>query len=232
MSKRLLDITCAGLGLLVLLPLFGLVALVVKLTSRGPVFFRQERVGRFGRSFRILKFRTMVQHAEALGRQITAAGDSRVTGVGKLLRASKLDEIPQLINVLRGEMGLVGPRPEVPRYVALYTTEQRQVLQVRPGITDWASIAYRHESELLAQAPDLEAMYVQEIMPRKIALNLAYLRERRGVLSDFAVVLRTLRALLPRAREDSGLAEIAGIGAGGVPGRVESEQDVESARGR
>ncbi len=197
MSKRILDIACAGLGLLLLLPLFGLVALAVVATSRGPVFFRQERVGRSGRSFTILKFRTMVPRAEALGRQITAAGDSRVTKVGKLLRASKLDEIPQLINVLRGEMSLVGPRPEVPRYVALYTEHQRRVLNVTPGITDWASITYRHESELLAQAPDPEAMYVQEIMPHKIALNLAYLAKRRGVASDVAVVLRTLRALLP-----------------------------------
>ncbi len=217
MSKRIFDIICAGLGLLVLSPVLALVALAVRATSRGPVLFRQERVGRFGRSFRILKFRTMVPEAEAQGRQLTAAGDSRITPIGQLLRASKLDELPQLINVIRGEMALVGPRPEVPRYVARYTEEQRRVLEVRPGITDWASIAYRHESEILARAEDPEKTYLEDIMPHKIALNLAYLQRRRGVLSDLEVVLRTLRAVLPCRRHGDPWADLERSGAAASP---------------
>lgn len=211
MTKRLFDIGCAGLGLVVLSPVLALVALAVKLTSRGPALFRQQRVGRGGRPFRILKFRTMVQDAEARGGQITAAGDRRITPLGRLLRASKLDELPQLINVVRGEMSLVGPRPEVPRYVARYTEEQRRVLEVRPGITDWASLAYRHESELLASALDPERTYVEEIMPHKIALNLAYLERRRGVWSDLGVVLRTLLAMLPGRPAGDPRAEAAAV---------------------
>ena len=143
------------------------------------------------------KFRSMRVDAEALGGQLTVSGDTRVTRVGAFLRASKIDELPQLINVLVGEMSLVGPRPEVPRYVALYTPEQRRVLEVRPGITDPASIRYRDESAVLARAADPERAYVEEVLPHKLAINLAYL-ERRSLASDVGVILATFWRLLRR----------------------------------
>lgn len=196
MARRAFDVVAASLGLLVLSPLFLVVAAAVAGTSRGPVFFRQERVGKDGRPFRILKFRTMRHDAELVGGQLTVGGDARVTRVGGVLRATKIDELPQLLNVVRGEMALVGPRPEVPRYVALYNAEQRRVLRVRPGITDPASIHYRNESAHLAAASDPETAYVREVMPHKLALNLAYL-EGRTLASDVGVILATLARLLP-----------------------------------
>ena len=196
--KRLLDVTGAGLGLLALSPVFVAIALLIRLDSPGPVFFRQERVGRHGRPFLIYKFRSMRADAPRLGGQLTVGRDPRITQVGAVLRQTKLDELPQLINVLRGEMSLVGPRPEVPKYVALYTPEERQVLSVRPGITDFASIEYRSESELLAKAPDPEKVYVQEIMPHKLRLNLEYLRQQSLAL-DLAIIFKTIgRVVRPR----------------------------------
>ncbi len=189
-------------GLVVLLPFTLLTALAVAVDSPGPVLFRQRRVGLNGREFEILKFRTMRVDAEAVGGQLTVGTDPRVTRVGRFLRASKFDEIPQLFNVLRGDMSLVGPRPEVPRYVALYTPEQRQVLSVRPGITDPASIAYRSESQLMANAADPERLYIEELMPRKLDLNLEYLK-RRTVGSDIGVVLQTIVAVLARRGSES-----------------------------
>ena len=185
-------------GLVLLAPVFAVVALVIAATSPGPVFFRQVRVGRGGEPFRIYKFRSMRVGAEALGGQLTVRGDPRVTRVGALLRASKIDELPQLINVLVGDMSLVGPRPEVPRYVALYTPEQRRVLEVRPGITDPASIRYRDESAVLARAADPERAYVEEVLPHKLAINLAYL-DRRSLASDVGVILATVWRLLRRS---------------------------------
>jgi len=190
-SKRLFDLFWTILGLLVLWPLFLLVALLIKLDDGGPVFFRQERVGYKGRLFRIWKFRTMVVDAEKIGKPLTVGRDPRITRVGYWLRKFKLDELPQLFNVLAGEMSLVGPRPEVPKYVALYTPGQRRVLDLVPGITDPASIKYRDESEILARSPDPERTYVEEIMPEKIRLNLEY-AERATVWSDFIVILCTL----------------------------------------
>ena len=187
----------SAVGLVLLSPVFVVVAVAIAATSPGPVFFRQVRIGRHGEPFRMYKFRSMRVDAEALGGQLTVSGDPRVTRVGAFLRASKIDELPQLINVLVGEMSLVGPRPEVPRYVALYTPEQRRVLEVRPGITDPASIRYRDESAVLARAADPERAYVEEVLPHKLAINLAYL-ERRSVASDVGVILATFWRLLWR----------------------------------
>lgn len=204
MAKRAFDLFWSALGLAALSPLLLLVALLVKLEDRGPVFFRQVRVGRGGRPFRIWKFRTMVVDAERRGRALTVGQDTRITRIGRFLRSTKLDELPQLINVLAGEMSLVGPRPEVPRYVERYTEAQRAILGLRPGITDLASIKYRNESDLLGQAEDPEATYVQVVLPDKIRINLAY-AARAGVGSDFLVILATL-GLFPPARIGGGIA--------------------------
>ncbi len=197
MVRRAFDMTAAALGLVVLSPLFLVLALLIRSTSPGPAFFRQERVGLHGRPFRMFKFRSMRQDAEAHGGQLTVGADPRVTRVGSVLRRYKLDELPQLINVVRGEMALVGPRPEVPRYVALYDERQRQVLEMRPGVTDPASIAYRGESELLASSSDPETTYVNSIMPHKLELNLEYLG-RRTLLSDIGILLATVAKLARR----------------------------------
>jgi len=191
MLKRLYDLFFATLGLLTLgVPLL-IVALAVKLGDGGPVFFLQDRVGQGGRRFKIRKFRTMVVNAEKLGLSITSGGDRRITRVGKFLRRTKLDELPQLWNVLRGDMSFVGPRPEVPRYVDIYTPAQRAVLDLKPGITDLATLEFRNEEELLRQAPDPERFYIDYCIGRKIELNLAYARHA-GILDDTVIILRTL----------------------------------------
>ncbi|MBV8502061.1 MAG: sugar transferase [Paucibacter sp.] len=196
MIKRLFDIVCSGLGLLLLSPLLLALALWVKLDSPGPVFFRQERVGRHGRPFWIHKFRTM--GAGSPGLQITVGQDARITRAGAVLRGAKLDELPQLWDVLRGAMSLVGPRPEVPRYVALYPAELRElVLSVRPGITDPASLAFRDESERLAKAADPEREYVEVVMPAKLAMAADYARHA-SFASDLRLILGTLRQLILR----------------------------------
>jgi len=193
-AKRAFDLFWVLLGLAVVWPLFVLIAFLIKLEDGGAVFFRQKRVGYHGRAFRIWKFRTMVVEAEERGKPLTVGRDPRITRVGRWLRKTNLDELPQLINVVKGEMSLVGPRPEVPRYVALYTPEERKVLELIPGMTDPASIAYRSESELLAQVEDPERFYIAEIMPTKLRLNLDYAR-RATVISDCVVILRTLLRL-------------------------------------
>ena len=197
MAKRLFDLVAASIGLLLLSPLFLVVAIAIRRSSPGPVFFRQVRVGLHGAPFSMFKFRTMRPDAERVGGQLTVGADPRITPIGHTLRKFKLDELPQLINVVLGDMSLVGPRPEVPRYVALYDERQRRVLDVRPGITDPASIAYRDENALLANAADPEATYVAEVMPAKLAINLAYL-ERRSLLRDIGVILQTLGAIVRR----------------------------------
>jgi len=198
MGKRLLDITVAALGLLLLSPVLLLIALAVRLESPGPALFRQRRVGLHGKEFEILKFRSMRAAAGSGGPLITVTGDRRITRVGALIRATKADELPQLWNVLRGDMSLVGPRPEVPRYVALYSAEQRRVvLSVRPGITDEASIAFADESSLLAAAADPESCYTTEILPRKLALYEKYVASRSTV-GDIGIILRTLLRVLRR----------------------------------
>lgn len=190
-AKRVLDFTASLLGVLILWPFFLIIAVLIKAEDGGPVFFRQVRVGKGGKHFRIWKFRTMVVDAEHKGGLITVGRDPRVTKVGYWLRKAKLDELPQLFNVLRGEMSLVGPRPEVPRYVGFYSEEQRRVLELKPGITDPASILYRNENDLLDGVPDPEKVYVEQIMPDKIRLNLEY-AARASFWSDLGVILRTL----------------------------------------
>ncbi len=194
MAKRLFDFFSALMGLVLLSPLFLGVALLIKLEDRGPVFFRQERVGLGGKPFRVWKFRTMVVNAERLGGPLTVGADPRITRTGAFLRAAKVDELPQLINVLLGQMSLVGPRPEVPKYAALYTEEQRQVLKLRPGMTDPASIRFRNENELLASESHPERTYVEKILPEKICLNLEYARQR-SLWRDIQIIFQTFLAL-------------------------------------
>jgi lipopolysaccharide/colanic/teichoic acid biosynthesis glycosyltransferase len=196
-GKRLMDLLFAVGGLVLFSPLLLALALAIKLDSPGPVFFRQERVGRGGRPFRIHKFRTMRVAAEQLGPQITVGeGDARITRVGRWVRARRFDELPQLIDVLKGDMSIVGPRPEVPRYVALYPAEARaKVLSVRPGITDPAALAFRNEGELLARAADPEREYVEVILPQKLRHAMAY-AERATVWTDLRLIGRTLRVLV------------------------------------
>src|SRR2546425_941834 len=193
-AKRTLDLVCAGVGVALLAPLFLFIALLVKAEDGGPVFFKQERIGYRGRPFRMWKFRTMVPDAEACGLPLAVGRYVRVTGVGAWLRRLKLDELPQLFNVVVGDMTLVGPRPEVPRYVALYRADQRRVLELVPGVTDEASIRYADEGTMLAAAADPERVYVDEIVPEKIRLNLDY-AARATVWTDVRVILTTLRHL-------------------------------------
>ncbi len=192
--KRRFDIVAAALGIIVLSPLWLAVALLIKLTSPGPIFFRQERVGRHFLRFQIYKFRTMVHEADRRGRPITVGADPRVTSLGRFLRASKIDEFPQLLNVLKGEMSLVGPRPEVPLYVELYRQNYEEVLQMRPGITDLASIRYRHEAELLGASADPEIEYVMHLLPIKIRLGKEYAR-RSSFWLDLVILWRTFLVL-------------------------------------
>ena len=189
--KRIFDLICSTLGLIVLSPVLIVIVIKIKLGSDGPVFFKQIRVGENNREFEILKFRTMVVDAEKLGRQITVGNDSRITKIGAFLRKYKLDELPQLINVFKGDMSLVGPRPEVPRYVKLYNEEQKKVLKVKPGITDLASIRYRDENELLGKAENPDEFYINTIMPDKLALNLEYIN-KNNVFIDIYIILKTI----------------------------------------
>jgi lipopolysaccharide/colanic/teichoic acid biosynthesis glycosyltransferase len=197
MAKRLFDIVLSLLLLVLLAPLLAATALAVRLDSPGPALYRQQRVGRHGVPFTLLKFRSM--HAGAGGLPLTVGADARITRVGRWLRSSRLDELPQLVNVLRGDMSLVGPRPEVPRYVALYPAALRErALAVRPGLTDPASLAYIDEAALLAAAADPEREYVERILPAKLQQAAAY-AERATLASDLAVLARTAWALLRRA---------------------------------
>jgi lipopolysaccharide/colanic/teichoic acid biosynthesis glycosyltransferase len=198
MGKRLLDITLAGLGLLLLAPLLLLIALAIKLDSAGPVFFLQERAGRRGAAFKIYKFRTMRHNPAGGGALITVGNDSRITRVGALLRNTKLDELAQLFNVLGGSMSLVGPRPEVARYVAHYPAELRdKVLSVRPGITDYASLEFRNENNLLSMAANPEREYIDAVLPAKLRLQARYVDES-SVATDLHILWRTVTTLLSR----------------------------------
>jgi len=190
-AKRVYDLCFATLGLVALSPLLLLIALLVKLSDGGAVFFRQERVGQFGRPFRVWKFRTMVMNAEKSGPSVTRGGDPRITPVGRFLRRTKLDELPQLWNVFRGEMSFVGPRPEVPRYVAQYTPQQRKILDLKPGITDVSTLEFRREEELLSGKQDTEKYYLEHCVPRKIEISLQY-SKKATLFRDTQVVLKTL----------------------------------------
>ena len=198
MMKRLFDFIASFYGLILLSPIFVLVALWIKIDSRGSIFFRQERVGFQGSLFRIHKFRTMVLDAEKKGKQITVGADSRITTVGSFLRKYKLDELPQLIDVFVGDMSLVGPRPEVPRYIDCYSDDEKHdVLSVKPGITDNASIEFRDENELLASSKDPEAAYINEVLPKKIALYRKYVRER-SFFGDVAIIFKTIFLIIKK----------------------------------
>ncbi|TWU12618.1 UDP-glucose:undecaprenyl-phosphate glucose-1-phosphate transferase [Symmachiella macrocystis] len=191
MMKRMFDLLVSFCGLLLLWPVLLVSAVLIKLTSAGPALYRQQRMGLNFQSFDILKFRTMVVDAHKLGGQITAGRDPRITSVGHFLRKTKIDELPQLINVFKGEMSFVGPRPEVPRYVEMFRDDYAELLKVRPGITDIASLKYRHESELLGESENPETTYVQEILPDKIVLAKEYIR-RSSILFDLKLIFKTV----------------------------------------
>jgi len=210
MLKRVFDIAFALCALLISAPVLVAVALWIKLDSRGPILFRQERVGLRGRLFAIYKFRTMRVGAAEQGPLITVGADPRITRAGALLRRYKLDELPQFVNVLVGDMSVVGPRPEVPRYIALYPSEARDlILSVRPGITDLASIAYRDESAVLAAAQDPEELYVREILPAKLEHCSQYVR-KRSLWLDLVIVWRTARVVLSRTDQGEPRAQRKG----------------------
>ena len=210
MPKRLFDLVFAALGLVLLTPLLLAVALWVVCDSPGPALFRQQRVGRAGKLFHIYKFRTMQQRADAHSPAITVGADARITRAGYWLRRTKADELPQLVNVLLGQMSLVGPRPEVPHYVALYPSDLRElILSVRPGITDHASIEFRDESTLLGQSSDPERTYIEEILPVKLRYAAQYARSHT-LWADLKIIARTISALWdyhpPGGRGPSGSA--------------------------
>jgi len=212
MLKRSFDILISVAGLFALLPFFLLVAVWIKVDSRGPVWYRGLRIGRGGMPFRIFKFRTMVVNADKLGGPSTSDDDPRITRVGRFLRKYKLDELPQLVNVLKGEMSFVGPRPEVQMYVDLYSEEEKVILSVRPGITDWASLWNPDEGAILAGSPDPEKTYREEIRPQKIRLQLEYVR-RRSLGVDLQIMLKTLAVVLSRAESPAvkALGEKGGV---------------------
>lgn len=189
--KRAFDIISSLLVLLLVAPFFLVIAILILVDSPGGVFYRQERVGKNGRLFKLLKFRTMRPDSDKQSQITIGDRDPRVTNVGYFLRKYKLDEIPQLLNILKGEMSVVGPRPEVQKYVDLYTEEQRVVLTVKPGLTDFASLYYVHESEILAQSSDPHRSYIEEIMPHKLELNQKYLREK-SFFTDLKIILQTI----------------------------------------
>lgn len=199
--KRLFDIVASFCGIVILFPLIVIVSILIKLTSKGPVLFKQVRVTKNGRLFKIYKFRTMRENSEG-NKQITVGNDSRITGIGHVLRKTKLDELPQLFNVLKGEMSLVGPRPEVPKYVELYTKEQREILKVSAGITDYASIYFSNESELLGEAENPEEFYIKKIMPYKIELNKKYIKEI-GIVTDIKLIILTILKILGLVKLES-----------------------------
>lgn len=193
--KRIFDIVMSGLGLICLSPLFLVLAVWIKCDSAGPVFYRQVRVGRGNKDFRLFKFRSMRPDSDKLGLITVGGHDPRVTRSGYYIRKYKLDEFPQLINVFVGDMSLVGPRPEVRKYVDLYTPEQLRVLNVRPGITSLASIRYRNENEILAKADDPDKAYVEQIMPDKIAIDLEYV-ENASLTNDIKLIFKTFSEII------------------------------------
>jgi lipopolysaccharide/colanic/teichoic acid biosynthesis glycosyltransferase len=197
MNKRFFDLFVSFFALLLLAPFLGLLAAIIGVSSSGGVFYKQIRIGKNGLPFAIFKFRTMFADAEKRGLLTVGDRDPRVTAVGFYLRKYKLDELPQLLNVLLGDMSLVGPRPEVERYTKLYTAEQRKVLAVQPGITDYASIEYANESELLAKATDPEHLYIHTIMPDKLTLNMKYISEI-GLITDFKIILKTFLKIISK----------------------------------
>ncbi|GJM17007.1 MAG: glycosyl transferase [Thermodesulfobacteriota bacterium] len=194
-GKRAFDLAISVPLLIVLFPLFLLISLLIKLGSEGPVFFTQERIGKEGKVFKLYKFRTMIKDAHSKGPSVTSRGDKRITPLGKLLRRYKLDELPQLLNVVMGEMSLVGPRPEVKKYVDAFQDDYSSILKVRPGITDYAALRYRSEEGILAGYDNPEQAYTEVVLPEKITLYKKYIREM-GVMADVQILFMTLREVI------------------------------------
>jgi lipopolysaccharide/colanic/teichoic acid biosynthesis glycosyltransferase len=195
--KRLFDIISSLIVLSILLPFFIIISLVILFSSRGGIFYKQIRVGKNGREFYLYKFRSMVSGADKKGQLTVGMNDHRITRVGTFLRKYKLDEFPQLINIILGDMSVVGPRPEVPKYVRLYSPQQKKVLSVRPGLTDYASLEYINENEILGKAKDPERTYIEEIMPAKLALNMKYIDEK-SFGTDLKIIFRTIGKIFKR----------------------------------
>ncbi|MCR1951893.1 sugar transferase [Clostridium sp. DSM 100503] len=189
--KRIFDFLASLLGIIILSPILLIVAIAIKIDSKGNILFMQKRIGKNGVPFYIYKFRTMVSDAEKIGKQITVGKDNRITKVGAFLRKYKIDELPQLFNVLRGDMSLVGPRPEVPKYVDLYTESEKRVLEVRPGITDLASLRYKDENDILGNVDNPEEYYINVIMKDKLKLNLEYI-EKSNLIFDISLIFKTI----------------------------------------
>lgn len=194
MLKRFFDVIFAFLVLVITLPLFGLIAILIKLNSKGPVFYRGKRIGRFGKIFKIFKFRTMIFNAEKMGGPSTALNDPRLTKIGKFLRTYKLDELPQLINILKGEMSFVGPRPQVKEYVQLYNEEEKIILTVRPGMTDYATIRYIYLDKVLGNR-DVDELYRKKIEPEKNKLRIKYVKHH-SLLADVKIIFQTILAII------------------------------------
>ena len=195
MIKRLFDIIFSFIGLIILLPILLIIAIGIKIDSKGAVFYRQTRVGRHNQDFKIFKFRTMFVGSDNKGLLTLGDNDNRVTKIGYYLRKYKLDELPQLINVFIGNMSFVGPRPEVRKYVDYYSEEDLQIFKIKPGITDYASIAFRNEAELLKAAADPEKLYVEDIMPKKIALNKKYINNN-SLIADIKIIIKTILIII------------------------------------
>lgn len=191
MLKRIFDLFFSFIGLLILLPFFIIIAILIKIDSRGGVFYKQVRVGQGGQDFLLFKFRSMRSDADRNGLLTVGSKDSRITTIGHFIRKYKIDELPQLINVLIGDMSLVGPRPEVRKYTDLYNEEQKKVLNVKPGITDYASIEFSNENEILGKTRNPEEVYINEIMPAKLKLNLQYIAEK-GIATDLRIIFKTI----------------------------------------
>lgn len=189
--KRAFDIVASFCGIIIISIILIIVSIAIKLDSKGPILFLQKRVGKNGEPFYIYKFRTMITDAEKFGKQITVGRDSRITKIGTFLRAYKIDELPQLFNVFKGDMSLVGPRPEVPRYVELYSEEERHVLDVRPGITDLASLRYKDENDILGKVENPEEYYINIIMKDKLKLNLEYVK-KNNIIFDISLIIKTI----------------------------------------
>ncbi len=207
LCKRLLDVAGSTIGLVILSPLLVVIAILIKIDSAGPVIYRGDRIGRYGRAFHIFKFRTMVENAEAIGGSSTSNKDARITRLGRVLRSTKLDELPQLVNVLVGDMSLVGPRPEVREYVDLYTGRELELLSLRPGITDWASLWNSDEGAVLARYPDPDTAYSEVVRPTKLRLQIAYLDDH-DIGVDIEILLATLRGILNKEHCPQRLTEL------------------------
>ncbi len=189
--KRIFDFISSFIGLILLSPLFVIVALLIKAEDKGSVFFRQERVGQNGKTFKIYKFRTMVENAEKLGAQVTKEDDPRITKIGRILRKYKIDELPQLINVIKGDMSLVGPRPEVKKYVEIFKEDYKEILKVKPGITDYASLEYKDENKLLKGSKNPEKIYIEKILPEKIKYYKRYIKDI-SFITDIKLIFKTI----------------------------------------